>query len=52
MTTGTTETNPPMTTISIRPVLRRRLEQLKVYPRETMDDVLQRLLDAQEKAKP
>ena len=52
MVTGTADTNPPMTTISIRPALRKRLEQLKVYPRETMDDVIQRLLDAQQKASP
>ena len=41
--------NPPMTTISIRPSVRKWLEERKIHRRETMDDIIQRLLDATER---
>lgn len=36
----------PQTTIQLQSTTRARLEALKVHPRETYDDVVNRLLDA------
>ena len=33
------------TTVKVRVVTRQRIERVKTYPRETVDDVLTRLLD-------
>lgn len=38
--------------IKIRPETKDRLEASKVYPRETIDDVVTRLLDEHETRKP
>lgn len=35
--------------IKIRPETKARIEALKVYPRETIDDVIQRLIDERQR---
>ena len=54
MIIATAGTNPPMTTVSMPLALRKHLEEQKIHPRETMDDVIQRLLEtsAWQKASP